>query len=269
MLGADERQRELFFHDYPALRDDAALTWRTGDAASALYRLAEEPARIFDEILIDAGDTAQNVDAALRLLRILRRRGVAEERLPLIAVVLHEADAGSVSLLTGEKQVCLLRGSGDVLTYEALVERAFDRDAEALHRRYRGTNLICPDWRALGTFTQSSNRAVVWDIPNKLLLAQGVDQLPPEERETALWRLARYEHRRWTAFHATHGWTVLPALELTQQERDDCVTKHPREKRHTCMVDWDGLDALPQSEPGLLKKYDYWNVKELFDTKRE
>ena len=267
VLGAAPSARELFFRDYPAFRDSASLTWRAGDAASALYAMAEDAACVFDEIVIDVGNTSQNVEAALRVLRLLRRRGVVGDRLPLIAVVLHEKAEGSTSLLAEEPQVCFLQENSSILTYADLVERDFDREAEKLHQRYRGTSMISAGWRNLGTFTQSSNRAVVWDIPNKLLLGRDAAELPADKRNKALWRLAEYEHRRWVAFHAAHGWSLLPASELTEQEREDCATKRPAERRHACMVDWDDLDTLPQREPGLLKKYDYMNVEELFGAK--
>lgn len=117
----------------------------------------------------------------------------------------------------------------------------------------------------LGTFTQTSNRAVVWDIPNKLALAGELSGLSKEEREKVLWRLARYEHRRWNAFHYSRGWTRLPVADLSEEEREQCTTKHKKEKRHTCLVEWEELDALPQSEPGILKRYDYENVAQLFE----
>ena len=61
----------------------------------------------------------------------------------------------------------------------------------------------------------------------------------------------------------------LPVSGLTGQEAGCFVTKHPDEKRHTCLVAWEELDALPQSEPGILKWYDYAKVLSLFDRERE
>ena len=57
--------------------------------------------------------------------------------------------------------------------------------------------------------------------------------------------------------------------QLTQEELACCRTKRPGEKRHACLVDWDQLDALPQKEPGLLKRYDYENAACLFLPREE
>ena len=56
---------------------------------------------------------------------------------------------------------------------------------------------------------------------------------------------------------------------MTPEERAQCRTKRPGEKRHACLVDWDQLDALPQKEPGLLKRYDYENAACLFLPREE
>ena len=105
---------------------------------------------------------------------------------------------------------------------------------------------------------------MVWDIPNKLLLAQGLETRTPEEKEEVYWELAKYEHRRWNTYQYAHGWVQLPLRELTEEEIRGCVTKRAAQKRHACLVPWDELDSLPQARPGLLKYYDYANVLRLF-----
>ena len=199
----------------------------------------------------------------MRLLRIFRKRGLGEH-IPQIVVALHEEAEGSILLLSQEKNVFFQKVGQEPFTYEELVLRRTDEEAEALHRRYQGTNFHVGNWNTLGTFTQNSNRAVVWDIPNKLALAGDISGLSDEEREAVLWQLARYEHRRWNVFHYSRGWTRLPVEALSEEEREKCATKHKQEKRHTCLVEWEELDDLPQSEPGILKRYDYENVAQLF-----
>ena len=58
---------------------------------------------------------------------------------------------------------------------------------------------------------------MVWDIPNKLLLAGDLTGRSPEEREAIYWKLAQYAHLRWNVFHYTHGWTLLPLDEMTPE----------------------------------------------------
>ncbi len=259
-----EDKRAELFRDAPQFREEAGIFWEeTAYESERFFDILEEWLSGLHEILIATGDTRFNVELAMRLLRICRKRGM-EERLPRIIVALHEDAQGSMTLLSQEKNVFFQRVRQEHFTYEELVLRKADQDAEALHRRYRGKNLHVENWNALGTFTQSSNRAVVWDIPNKLLLAGDRSDLPPEEQEAVFWELARYEHRRWNAFHYSRGWTKLPVEELSEEERESCTTKHKRERRHTCLVEWDELDDLPQTEPGILKWYDYENVVQLF-----
>ena len=208
-------------------------------------------------------DTQYNIDMALQLQRMFRKKGL-EKNAPRLVVALYE-EAGSSAALLEEGRVFFQELNAMQFTYRELVQREADQQAQALHRRYQGQSAGGKEWKSLGTFTQNSNRAVVWDIPNKRLLAGDMSGLSEAEREAVCWELARYEHRRWNAFHYARGWTVLPLEELTEEEREHCVTKHPKEKRHACLVDWEELDALPQPEPGILKRYDYENVVQLME----
>lgn len=258
-----DRQRAAFLRDYPHMADEPGLTWLSAaPEEDALFDAVAARGTAQHQIVIDTGDTDANVRTAMRLLRLFRRLGM-DERHPQLVVALYDDAEGTVALLAGEKDVFFQRVNRTQFTYSELIERAADRQAEALHQRYRAGNLHTETWQKLGTFTQASNRAVVWDIPNKLALAGGMEALDDAQREAVYWRLAQYEHRRWNMFHFTRGWSPLPAAELTADERARCATKRPAEKRHACLVDWDALDALPQASPGLLKRYDYENVVQL------
>lgn len=266
ILDADlEEKRAELYRDAPQLKEESGIFWReTPYESEEFFEAIEELLGGLHQILIATGDTEANVELAMRLLRICRKRGMGES-LPQMIVALHGEAEGSMMLLAHEKNVFFQKAGQGQFTYEELVLRKADEEAEALHRHYQGRNLHAKNWNTLGTFTQTSNRAVVWDIPNKLALAGDLDGLSKEERERVLWQLARYEHRRWNAFHYSRGWTKLPVAELSEEEREQCTTKRKQEKRHTCLVEWDELDALPQSEPGILKRYDYENVAQLFD----
>ena len=258
-----DRQRAAFLRDYPHMAEEPGLTWLSAaPEEDALFDAVAARGTAQHQIVIDTGDTDANVRTAMRLLRLFRRLGM-DERHPQLVVALYDDAEGTVALLAGEKDVFFQRVNRTQFTYSELIERAADRQAEALHQRYRAGNLHTETWQKLGTFTQASNRAVVWDIPNKLALAGAMEALDAAQREAVYWRLAQYEHRRWNMFHFTRGWSPLPAAELSADERARCATKRPAEKRHTCLVDWDALDALPQASPGLLKRYDYENVVQL------
>lgn len=258
------RCQGAFFRDFPQLAQNPGLTWLDrGAEESAFFDALEQRLNRLDQIFIDTGDTAQNINTALRLLRLCRRNAISP--LPQLVVALHEDAPGSAELLSNVDCVTFLQDNRTQFTYDELVRRRADREAQALHRRYQSNNGAAPDWQGLGTFLQASNRAVLWDIPNKLALVGALSGLSQEEREQVYWRLARYEHRRWSAFHFSRGWVPLPVEELTQEERRQCKTKHADQRRHACLVDWDQLDQLPQSKPGILKFYDYENVAQLLD----
>lgn len=254
-----------FLRDYPHLAEMPEINWlEYGSEEVRFFDALEQRLDALDQILVDVGNTSANIRAALRIQRLCKRREL--KLLPQLVVVLHEDAPGSVELLTQADNVVFLQDNRSQFTYQELVERRADQEVRALHRRYQATSgSDIGAWQQLDSFTQSSNRAVLWDIPNKLALAaDDLSTLSPEEQEKALWRIARYEHRRWNAFHFCRGWTRLDADELTPEERSQHKTKRPDARRHICLVDWDALDSLPQAKPGLLKLYDYQNVETLF-----
>ncbi len=260
-----EKKRAGFVRNVPRLAEESQIVWKeTVYGSEAFYQALEEGIPEFHQILIATKDTEYNIDLALRLRRMFRKMGLLDNA-PALVTVLYEEAGGSIALLKEEKQVFFQEMNAMQLTCRELVFKEADQQAQALHRRYLGQSAGGKEWKSLGTFTQNSNRAVVWDFPNKHLLAGDMKGLSQVEREAVYWKLARYEHRRWNAFHYARGWTVLPVEELTEEERERALTKHPEEKRHTCLVTWEELDALPQSEPGILKRYDYENVVQLLN----
>ena len=258
-------KKAAFLSDFPHMARTPGLHWLDAPVPSdALFQALSE--RRFHQVLIATPDTEENVCLALRLRRLFARRAPDQ---PQLVVALFQEDAGAVALLKSDSHVSFQQVNQCQFTYENLVVRSADRQAEELHRRYQRGSLFTPQWRELSAFTQASNRAAVWDIPNKLLLAGDTSALDPQAREALCWELAQYEHLRWNAFHFARGWLPLPLEEMTPEERAQCRTKRPGEKRHACLVDWDQLDALPQKEPGLLKRYDYENVACLFLPREE
>ncbi len=262
-------RRASFLLDVPQLKQEPSFTWLDAapDADSCIQAILERLGQL-DQILIATEDTRFNLDMAMRLLRMFRRHGIELDHPQLVTALFEKMDSG-IEFLYKKAGGVFLQSNSAQFTYDELILRETDRRAEAVNRQYNQKSLYATDWNKLGTFRQSSNRAVVWDIPNKLMLAGDLEGASPEEREAVYWQLARYEHRRWCVFHYTHGWTVLPREEMTAEEVGSFATKRASQKRHTCLVPWDELDALPQSGPGQLKKYDYENVLQLFQPESE
>lgn len=262
------RRRAAFLMDVPQLERQTSFTWLDAppDSEACVRALGERLGQL-DQILIATEDTRFNLDMAMRLLRMFRRRGMEDDHPQLVVALFERMDSG-VEFLYKKAGGVFLQSNSAQFTYEELILRETDRRAEALHRQYSRNSLHAADWDRIGTFRQNSNRAVVWDIPNKLLLAGDLTSRTPQEREEVYWQLARYEHLRWNAFQYTHGWTALPREELTAEEIANCVTRRDSQKRHACLVPWDELDSLPQARPGQLKRYDYENVLQLFEPDR-
>lgn len=257
-------KKAAFLSDFPYFVQASGLQWLDAHVPSdALFQALS--ARRFHQILVATQDTEENIHLTLRIRRLFVH-GTTEQPTPQLVVALFHEDPGAAALLQNDDNVIFQQVNQCQFTYEKLIERSIDRQAESLHRQYQHNSLFTPQWRELDTFTQSSNRAVVWDIPNKLLLAGDISSLNEPEREALFWELAQYEHLRWNAFHFARGW--LPLMELTPAEREHCRLKRSAEKRHACLVDWDQLDTLPQQEPGLLKRYDYENVVSLFEARK-
>ena len=130
-------------------------------------------------------------------------------------------------------------------------------------------------WYELDIFGKSSNRASAGDKNNKLTLAslkideQGnlidinsnakVDSL--DQIDDLLWKLAVYEHYRWSGFHYARGYRKLVPFELKDKELLNNNARHEHERKHLCLVDWDELNTLPcQMENKKFQQNDYNSV---------
>lgn len=262
------KQAELL-QDIPYFRKEEGIIFsKSCPGTEKFYDKLEADAGDFDQLFISLGSTEKNIKMALRLIRMYHRLGNEYKR-PQIIIVLHDRANGSIRLLADEKDVFFLQDNVSLYSYEDLVCRRIDNAARILHKQYSKESQVDEKWSQIGTFLQQSNRAVIWDMPNKkaMLDSSELSIMTDEEKEIAYWKMAKYEHRRWNAFHYTHGWTLLPVSELSDEDIAQFKTKHPKEKRHICLVPWDELDDLPQSKPGIIKKFDYDNVKRLFESK--
>lgn len=209
------------------------------------------------QIVVAIGDTQQNVDTALGLCRFFDRLGCYGKR-PQIVVILSDDVAGVDSLFKSYPNVKTMDFNTSIFNYADLIEVKIDSLAKQTNENYNRKSGKGKPWRELGTYLQAMNRAAVYDIPTKKELFRMCDA-PEEER---IEFLARYEHERWCAFQYSHGWKRLPMDELTQEERDNFITKREQQKLHACLIPWDELDLLPQPSKGKFKSYDAENVEQ-------
>ena len=267
-----EEKKPEFIFQYPQMALEKGVAWHALSPKEDLFfQKMLETANDFDQILVDTGCTDLNIKTTQNIIMMLKRNSLSpnpggDNLSPQIITVLHENADGVEFLFADYENIILIQGGTNHFTYDELFLRKMDAQAEALHAQYNSNASRKKNWQALGTFTQTSNRNVIWDIPNKMLLAGDLSTKDTVQKEAIYWQLAQYEHLRWNAFHFAHGWSTLPLSELTQEEVERHTTKRPAQKKHTCLVDWDTLDTLPQEKPGLLKWYDYENVLALFET---
>ena len=221
-----------------------------------------ERIRTLDRIIVASDDTELNIQSAILLNRYMDSVGMFGRR-PETVVLLHGEYKGAVRMLSRYDNIVTIDVDRELLTYKNVIERSIDSHARMIHEQYMKSSGKTQGWNALDTFKQESNRAAVNDENNKRKLYDMCDK----KDESAVMLVSRYEHARWCAFHYAHGWTLLPADELSEEEIAAGVSKREKEKRHICLVSWDKLDELPQSEPGLFKSYDTENVKEILNIK--
>lgn len=207
------------------------------------------------QIVISTENCEQNIQTALSINSFFNRIGVYKNQ-PEILVMLDDEYTGLISVLENCPNIRFINVNESVYRYSDVIERKIDELGKRINDQYNKSGNGKP-WNKLGTFLQASNRAAARDKYVK----RGLYQLCAtyKYKDESLEFLAMYEHSRWMAFHYARGWQTLPATELTQNEKENCVSKRVSEKRHTCLVEWDELDKLPQKDPGL-KSYDRDNV---------
>lgn len=74
-------------------------------------------------------------------------------------------------------------------------------------------------------------------------------------------QLGKQEHERWNAFYVVRGWVPMSRKEsdARSEKAKKRITKDEAERKHICLVDWDGLDELDDIDADY-KKYDVDNV---------
>lgn len=252
-------KKEKFLTDVPYFESSGQIDFAdAGIHTPEYFKIIGARIDSLKQIIVATHDTRFNIEAAVKLQRYFNRIGRYDYR-PEILIIFNEPCPGIEHLLGQYPNMRIMDVNDRIINYETLVERSIDTKAKATHEQYRQTSdKKMLKWEDLETFTQESNRAANRDIYNKKALFE----LCKGEEKERIDFIAQYEHSRWCAFHYAHGWKLLPVSDLTDEERARCITKHPKEKRHACLVPWDELDALPQEEQGRLKKYDVDNVRD-------
>ena len=238
----------------PGLFDQYDITFHSSDArGNEFFDFLQKNGNQLKYIVLCTGSERLNNIIARELLPGMQRLGL-DARLCL-------CDRSSVSTIRSESTVEKY-GLYDpcVLTTDAL-----DRRAMALNYSYcSGSKLSAEEaWRHCDYFSRISSRAAA-DFAEAMAYIAGIhaasleDNWPPKQR--LLENMAITEHLRWCAFHYAMGFTVMPQREFearckqfvhekeTYGEGKIRVGKDLHTRRHACLIPWEALDALSQTE---------------------
>lgn len=196
-----------FICSKPVLREVRRLPKHHADAGAPPITRAYVTA-YRDEDALDAALTLRHeLDAAIPLVVALSRaRGVAR----LIGDASASGELTNIDMFPALDRTC---------TRELVQGGSFERIAEAIHRRWRNTQLAAkkpaPTWRELDESRRESSRAQARDISAKLrsigceiapLRDWGASDFEFTDEEVE--KLAIDEHERWMTERIAAGWTL-------------------------------------------------------------
>jgi len=158
-----------------------------------------------------------------------------------------------------DEKICVFGYWEGIYKESIVIREKTDRMAKAVNNVYKEMYGGFP-WHELDWFTQESNRASADFIPAMLKLS-GIGEKEAVEKNTLTTdaalaeTLAKTEHLRWNAFHATMGYRPISIEGMRQRFEnytgekntrahiDYCRRDVPR-KLHSCLVTWDELDKV-------------------------
>lgn len=233
-----------------------------------------------DHIFLSTGDNMTNINTALKLSHFIKyEMGNPKGQRPEITIFIRNEKYSLEPLILSNDMLSVISICDDIYTFDNLILKDIDNMAKIVHDNYNMANKKAKQkiktWNELDIFGKSSNRASAGDKNNKLTLAnlkideQGnlidinsnakVDSL--DQIDDLLWKLAVYEHYRWSGFHYARGYRRLMPYELTAEDLIDNNARHEHERKHLCLVDWDELNTLPcQMENKKFQHNDYNSV---------
>ena len=233
-----------------------------------------------DHIFLSTGDNSTNINTALKLSHFIKYEiGKIKGQGPEITIFIRDEKYSLEPLIISNDMLSVISICDDIYTYDNVILKDMDNMAKIVHDNYNKANEKTKGetktWYELDIFGKSSNRASAGDKNNKLTLAslkideQGnlidinsnakVDSL--DQIDDLLWKLAVYEHYRWSGFHYARGYRKLVPFELTDKDLLNNNARHEHERKHLCLVDWDELNTLPcQMENKKFQQNDYNSV---------
>lgn len=279
----DENMDELkedFLTDVPYFKDKSEIKFLgTRIGTEKFYEEIKMRINELDHIFISTGDNETNIKTALKLSHFIKYE-IENPRAfsPEITIFIRNEKYSLETLIKSNDMLSVISVCDDIYTCDNLIIKSIDNMAKAVHDNYNKENnkkQKAKSWNSLDYFRKSSNRAAVRDKNNILALANltidengnlidAINNIRVEnldELDDLMWKLAVYEHYRWSGFHYARGYKRLMPHELTDKDLEQNNTRHDNERKHLCLVDWDTLNTLPcQTKENEFQQYDYNNV---------
>lgn len=218
------------------------------------YEYLEQNQNDIDYIAVCCGNQKMNNEITVEVESILRQQGAGTDvfRCSYEEIVYQHMDEN------GE----FIYRAHEIFTLKNLDVAAFDYNAMQLNHIYCQGQTMVKDWNQAGIEDRMSSRASA-DFSPAFLKMTGYTKQDILERnvwnrlsDTQLENLARTEHKRWCAFYYSMGYRKMPQevfekrCEKYRKEKNEKgssrikIQKDISERYHTCLVEWDELDAL-------------------------
>ena len=251
---AEERVQELleqnpslepvcrFTYARRSVREVRRLSKHHADAGAPPIARAYVTAYRDEEALDAALALRHELDSAIPLVVVLSRaRGVAR----LISDANASGKLTSIDMFPALERTC---------TMELVQGGSFERIAEAIHRRWRDTQLAvgqpAPEWRELEESRKESSRAQARNISDKLRII-GCEIAPLRDwrasdfafTDDELEKLAIEEHERWMTERVAAGWR--PGPRDPDQKMTPYLVPFDQLPKDIADLDRDAVNGIP------------------------
>lgn len=266
------------YNKYPEIKRNYQIeTYDAEPGSEAFYEVLRNNIEQINTIVVALGDDQTNMETAIEIQRLVQRSRLL--RKPVIAVHIriqekfeHFKDSPILP------DIRFFGRNADIFTEAIIINESMDKMARKMNALFNSIYSMEPadNWGSLDSFTKESNRSAASNIVTKLrLLGLGMrEKTKPEEgkkQDTVnlndflvgerLDNLARQEHLRWNAFHYASGWMGWPLSETGDAKK----AKDIKNKRHACLVSWDGLEEVTRhfNQKPTYQDLDYEQVKNI------
>lgn len=230
-------------------------------------------------IIIALGNDTLNIQTAIDIKKLICSHGCKQVKI-FIQVQKNESyeyfsqpnKSGSIEIFDKHK---------DVFTEQIIIGKSLECIARRINDFYNLQNSDkpnCLSWDELSQIMKQTNLSYATHIHSKLaLIGLTVDDINKKfnnieefvtylEKNDIYLNLAMGEHLRWNAVLYTNGWQTWSLDQLPSNPK---TNKNEMLKLHACLVNWDELEKVNELFDKDYKKFDYDNVKFIYQLIKE